>query len=139
MPEVMINYLAVLISAIATMVIGALWYSPILFGKIWIELSGVTQKKIEEAKKKGMSKSYLFTFIGSLITAYVLAHFVDYLEATTASGGAQLAFWLWLGFIAPVNLGMVLWEGKPFKLFLLNTLHHLVSLIVIAIILSVWV
>ena len=49
-----------------------------------------------------------------------------------------LAFWLWLGFFATTQLGMVMWEGKPVKLYIINTLHHLVSLVVMSAILAVW-
>jgi hypothetical protein len=45
----------------------------------------------------------------------------------------------WLGFMMPLNIGAYLWENKPFKLFALNTAHYLVSLIVMAAILAVWV
>jgi hypothetical protein len=52
-----INYLAVLVAALVSMVIGGLWYSPLLFGNIWMKLSGITQKDVEKAKKQGMMKS----------------------------------------------------------------------------------
>ena len=47
-----VNYLAVLVAAIVSMVIGGLWYSPLLFGNVWMKLSGITQKDVEKAKKK---------------------------------------------------------------------------------------
>ncbi len=137
--EATINYLAVLVSAIAAMVIGGLWYSPILFGKLWMKLSNITKKQIEEAKKKGMSKSYIVMFIATLVMSYILAHFVDYVEATTVIEAIQLAFWVWLGFIVTVLISSVLWEGKPTKLFLLNIFHYLVTLGVMSIILTLWV
>jgi hypothetical protein len=58
--------LAVVVAAIVSMVIGGLWYGP-LFGKMWVELSGMTEEKVATAKAKGMWKSYLIMFIGSLI------------------------------------------------------------------------
>src|SRR3989338_7247906 len=96
---VSINYLAVLVSAIASMVLGSLWFGP-LFGKQWMALMKFDKKTIEEAKKKGMgAKIWVILVISVLITSYVLAHFVDYLEATTVTAALQAAFWLWLGFI----------------------------------------
>lgn len=135
---VTINYLAVLVSAVASMIVGSLWYGPI-FGKIWISLSGFTKADMEAAKKKGMGKTYFLAFIFSLITAYVLAHFVDYLEATTITLGFIAAFWIWLGFIVPVQSGMFLWEGKSFKLYFLNIAYHIVNLFVMSAILVSWV
>ena len=67
MAQPAINYLAVLVSAIIGMIIGALWYSPLLFGKLWMKLSGMTEKQLNEAKKKGMGKMYLVAFIGVLL------------------------------------------------------------------------
>mgnify|MGYP001575846479 FL=1 len=134
-----VNFVAVVVAAIANMIIGSVWYAPPVFGKIWMELSGITGKKINEAKKRGMGKAYFAAFISSLVMSYVLACFIDYTGSTTASGGAQTGFWLWLGFIAPIQLGMVLWEGKPIKLYILNILHYLVTLMVMGVILAIWV
>jgi len=135
--EVSLNYIAIIVSGVVAMIIGYLWYGP-LFGKAWMKLSGFTPKDQEKAKKKGMTKSYIIMFIGVLVTAYVLAHFVDYMEATTFLAGMEVGCWLWLGFIAPVMLGMVLWEGKPVKLYLLNVIYQLIVIELMAGILAVW-
>ncbi|MBI3026774.1 DUF1761 domain-containing protein, partial [Candidatus Woesearchaeota archaeon] len=50
-----------------------------------------------------------------------------------------LGFWVWIGFLATTQIGMVLWEGKPIKLYIINTLHYLVVLAVMSAILAVWV
>jgi hypothetical protein len=78
-------------------------------------------------------------FVATLVMAFVLAHFVDYVEATTIGAAAQLAFWVWLGFSAPLLLGSFLWEGRPLRLWVLNAAYRLVELIVMAAILAVWV
>lgn len=138
MPTFEINYLAVLVSAAAGFVIGALWYS-VLFGKVWMKLSGMDKKKIEKGKKKGMAKSYVAGFATLLVMAFVLAHFVDMAEATTVLGGAQAGFWAWLGFVATIMLNKVIWEGKPVKLYVLDAAHYLVVLLAMGSILAVWV
>ena len=53
-----VNLLAVLVSGVAAMVIGALWYSPLLFGKLWMNGMGFTEAKMKEMKEKGMAASY---------------------------------------------------------------------------------
>ena len=133
-----INYWAVLVVAILANVIGALWYSPLLFGKQWMKLSGITPKQTPKMKQKA-NVSYAINVVASLVMAYVLAHYVDFAEAVTIAGGLQAGFWAWLGFIAPVQLGKVLWENQPFKLYLLNTGYYFVSLLVMGAILAVWV
>jgi len=133
-----INYLAVLVTAVISMVIGGLWYSPLLFGKLWMNLSNINQRDISKAKQKGMAMSYLAAFIGALVTSYVLAHFIDYTEATTITAGMTAGFWIWLGFIATTTLGVVLWEGKPIKLYLLNNAYSIINLLIMGAILAVW-
>lgn len=138
MTEFVINYWAVLTAAVANMVIGSLWYSQVLFGKTWMKLSGLTQEKMAEAKKKGIAKSYVWAFVGSLVMAYVLAQFLALGGVFGVGDALTLVFWLWLGFVVTIKLGDVLWAGDSVKLYLINIAHYLVSMWVMAIILTVW-
>lgn len=140
-----IDYLAVLASAIFMMVLGGLWYGP-LFGKKWVALMGFDQQKVADMQAKGMGamwKSYAFMALGSLIMSFVLAHSIifanSYLGTSGVAGGLQGGFWTWLGFVAPVTLGTVLWEGKSWTLWALNVGYYLVGLLAIGALLSVWV
>lgn len=135
---IQINYLAVLVAAIASMVIGALWFSPVLFGNLWMKLSNISKADIEKAKQKGMAKSYFWAFISTLVMAYVLANLINFTGSDTFAEGIRLGFWLWLGFIATVSLGRVLWEGKSFKLWILDNAHNLIAIIVMSAILVTW-
>lgn len=130
----MVNYMAILVAALASMVIGMVWYGP-LFRKQWMKLAGITPQSMKRMKlspKAAMSMG----FVASLVTAYVLSVFVGGVMAWTAA--ANFVFWIWLGFVAPVQLGAFLWEGKDFKLFILNTSYSLITLVVMAGILAVW-
>lgn len=129
-----VNYLAVFVTAIISMAMGMFWYSQKAFGKQWIELS-----KIKVSKKESMGQTMFIAFIASLITSFVMANFIKFTEAANLISGAQTGVLLWLGFVAPVQLGIVLWENKPVKLFLINTAHNLVNLAIIGAILAVWV
>ena len=137
-PNISVNYFAVLAATVASMIIGALWYSPVLFGNVWMRLSGKNKKDIDKSKQKGIGKSYLIAFFGSFVMVYVLAHFIAYVGADDIASGIQLGFWVWMGFIATVALGTVLWDGKPIKLYLINVFYQLVSLVVSGVILAVW-
>lgn len=136
-----INYLAVLVAAVASMVVGFLWYGPI-FGKKWMALSGITRTDIDKSKDKGMGKSYLLAFIGALLTAYTLYYFIffanTYFDKWGAMAGMASGFWAWLGFVVPLTLGSVLWEGKSWKLWTLNNSYHLINLLLFGAILSSW-
>lgn len=140
MQQVDINYLAVLVAAVASMVLGGLWYGP-LFGKMWMAQMGWAPERAQEMKK-GAGKGYAVQFIGSLVMSFVLAHALvfasSYLAVSGVSAGLTAGFWNWLGFIAPVTLGSVLWERKSMKLWLLNNSYYLVSLLMMGVILAVW-
>ena len=129
-----INYLAVLVAGIAAMIVGGLWYSKFLFGKMWMSLSGMTDASMAEAKSKGMTKLYVAQFILALIGAYALAYFVSALQISTVSSLFTIVFWLWLGFQMPLLAGSVVWENKSKKLFVLKTLGDLVTLAIMGVI-----
>ena len=121
-----VNYVAILVAAIANMVVGYLWYSKMLFGKAWMKLMG----KKDMGKKDSMLMMMGAGYISSVVMAYVLAIFIQLNGAATPLAGAMTAFWAWLGFVATVTLGSVLWEGKSIQLWVLNAAHHLVGMAV---------
>lgn len=131
-----LNHLAVFVAALASMIIGSLWYSPALFGNMWMELAGHSKKDMESSKKK-MPLIMGMGLLNSWIMAYVLGAFIA-LSATGAQEAAMLAFWIWLGFQATLLFGNVLWDMKPVNLFLINAAYQLVTLVVMALILASW-
>lgn len=137
-----INYLAVLIAAVAAMVVGFLWYGP-LFGKKWMAEIGATPDQIEAAKAKGMGKTYAMMIVSTLIMSYVMAHSmvfaIEYLKIGGLAAGFQGGFWNWLGFVMPVTLGSVLWDGKSWTYWFITAGYYLVSFIIMATILAYWV
>ncbi|MFQ5797138.1 MAG: DUF1761 domain-containing protein [Bacteroidota bacterium] len=137
MAEVDINLLAVLVAAIASMIVGAVWYSPALFAKRWLALMKKSEAELEQMKKKA-PRAYALSFVGALVMSYVLAHIVDCAQATTVAGGLESGFWLWLGFVGTTNLSGVLFEDRPTGLYLINMGHYLVSLLIMGAILAVW-
>lgn len=136
MADMMINYWAVLGATVASFVLGWIWHGA-LFQKQWMKLSGMTaasMKKMPLTAGQAMGLG----FVVQLVMSYVLAHIVNYMMAATFTDGAQLGFWIWLGFVMPLTAGAWIWEGKPFKLFILNTAYWLLALIISGGILAVW-
>lgn len=133
-----VNWLAILGATISAMVIGFLWYSPILFGKEWMELSKFKKGDIDQSKK-GMTRTYSVTMIGAFVTAYVLKLLMDLIYVTTVFEGMQLAFWIWLGFVATTMMTTVLYDKKPWALYLINSGYQLANLLAMAAILSYWI
>ena len=132
-----VNFLAIVVSAIVSMALGMLWYGP-LFGKAWMKMAGLSKEDMEKAKKAGMAKAYVITLFGALIMAYVLAHFVQAGNLATITGGAMIGFWAWLGFVATTSLSPILWEKKPWSLYVLNNGYTLAVLLANGAILAVW-
>ena len=132
-----VNYLAVLVAAVINMALGALWYSPVMFGKMWMQLMNFTPEKMAEAKK-GMGKAYVAAFLGALVMSYFLAVFVATFGAGSFGEGAQVGAFLWLGMIATTSLSAVLWEGKSPKLYYMFNSYQLVILVITGGMLAVW-
>ncbi len=126
-----VNLLAILVAAIANFILGMLWYGPV-FGKAWIKMMGWTPKQIAAARKKGMARSAIAGFISGLVTSFVLAAVLGFAQVTSLIEGLGIAFLLWIGFIATIMLGSVLWEGRDIKLYVLNVLYYLVSFLVMS-------
>ncbi len=124
-----VNYWAVLVSAIASMVIGSIWYGP-LFGKMFMHEMGMDtwSKEKQATMKKGMGLSYLAQFIASLVMFYVLAGLIEGFGHTSVGGGLLTGFVAWIGFVVPIKLGDAIWGGKA-KLFWLSIGNMLVTLL----------
>jgi hypothetical protein len=133
------NVIAVIVAAVIPMVVGMLWYSPVLFAKKWMALIGKTE---EEIKKEGPGKAYALSFIASIVMAYVMAHLVTYSSTFTGStgiaAGLETGFWSWLGFVVTTNSASVLFEFKPRGLYFINMGYQLVSMLLMGALLGVW-
>jgi hypothetical protein len=134
--QIFINYAAVVAAAIVSMVIGFLWYGS-LFKNTWMKVSGLTPDMSLEGKK-GMTKGYIFQFVGSLVTAFALAFFIKILGIDNVRGALVIALWAGLGFYATAALGSVLWEKKSWGYYFLNVSYDIVNLFVMSLILALW-
>jgi hypothetical protein len=128
------NHWAILVSALIQWFLGAAWYSPALFAKPWMAMVSVRTK----TKTVSMIVGMIASFVGSVVTSFILAHVVIWSGAATFSLGALIGFILWLGFIAAPLAASYIYEGRPFKLFAINTGYWLVALIVTGGLLAVW-
>jgi hypothetical protein len=128
-----LNYLAVIVAAVATMGIGWLWYSPVLFGKVWMQEINMTE---EDMKKANPLKAMLGSFLLTLVIGFNLAMFL--------AGPSDFCWGLIAGALAGIgwvatSFGIVyLFEGKSFTLFLVNAGYQAVSFIVMGGIIGVW-
>lgn len=131
--EFQLNYLAVLVAALSTFLIGGLWYSPAVFGKAWMKENGFT----EEGMKGGnMVKIFGVAFILGLISAVNLAMFMG--PENDPAMGAMWGFLAGAGWVATFVGTHYLFERRSFKLFLINAGYSIVALTVMGIILAAW-
>lgn len=135
-----INPWAVLVASLATMVIGFLWYSPLLFARPWMRLMGYDpddKAKLAEMQK-GAGKLYGITFLATVVSAVVLAKVIDITSVNAIFYGMKVGFGVWLGFVATVQLTGALFTKQPTKLFLINTGYQLACYLTMGAILAKW-
>lgn len=140
------EYLSILVVTAIIFVIGAVWYGPIGFGKKWMKLAGITPARMKSMKLKPWQAMGL-GFVASLLTYTVVDAIVSFaIGFAVAQGvtdgfwmiGARVGFFLWLGLVAPLQLGTFLWEGRSFKLFALNASYYLVAFVLAGSLLALW-
>ncbi len=135
-----VNLWSVLVAAVATMILGFLWYSPLLFAKPWTLAMGYdpNDKAKMEEMRKGAGKLYGITFVASLISAFVLAKIIDITTVNSTLYGMKIGFAVWLGFVTTVQLTSTLFKKRPIKLYWIDTGYQLVCYLVMGAILAKW-
>src|SRR3989442_14553355 len=104
MPTANINVLAVLVAAVLTMALGAVWYSPVLFAKQWMHAHGYTPEKVEEMKRRGGVRAYAGSFVGYLLMADVGGLLVSHTQGAGGVPGVWVGVLPGLGFPAAARL-----------------------------------
>lgn len=128
--NVEINWLAVVLAVVGAMVVGMVWYSKSIFGTVWMHLAGLDEAKM----KKHVIGPMVAAVVGSLLTAYVLAH-VSYLSHAFFKNSffmdaMNTAFWMALGFSVTTLVIHNSFEQKPWKLTWLAVGNRFVTLLV---------
>jgi len=128
-----INWLSVIVSAIAAFAVGSLWYSPVLFGKAWQVLN-----KFTETDMRGANMPLVFgtTFILNIIGAFVLDMFLGK-QATWVAGllAGLLVSVAWIATSFGINY---LFTRKPFRLFLIDAGYYVTFFAIMGAILGAW-
>ncbi|HAV11443.1 MAG TPA: hypothetical protein DCX32_02775 [Candidatus Moranbacteria bacterium] len=132
-----LNLWAILVAALANLIIGSLWYSPLMFGNMWMRLMGIDPRD-SSGMKKGAAKAMFFSFLGALVMAYVMALVVSFSGVTSLLNAIEVAFWLWLGFVAVTSISSVLYEKKRVEIYILSVIYYLIAMIAMVIIITLW-
>ena len=136
-----INYWAVLVAMLSSMVVGSVWYTPAVFGKRWARLAGADISDPDKTAAQAWMP-IVVTVLVSFVTAWALAgasaiawHFYDGSFLVAALVTSVL---LWAGFTAARFITHDAFEGRPSSLTVLNIAHELVTIVVMAVIIGVW-
>jgi len=130
-----LNLWPVLVSAVILWILGAAWYSPVLFAKPWMAALNITP---DPAKKKGLIAGMIASLVGDFILVLALDHVIQWAHARDLHWGAFIGFLVWLGFFAAPSLPQGIYENRPFRLFAINNGYWLVGLIGTGILLALW-
>ena len=132
-----INYWAVIVATLSTLVIGSVWYTPKVFGNAWMRLA-----KVDPDNAGNAAGPIVVTVIVSFISAWVLAGATyiawEFYDGSFLWAAVATALLLWLGFTAARFVTHDAFEGRPPALTALNVAHELVTFLVMAVIIGIW-
>jgi hypothetical protein len=130
--DVDLNWIAILVAAFVPIVLGAIWYSPVLFARPWMRAVGRTPEELT-----GASLGYAISVVGALVTSYVLARVIKWAEVDDLFNGALAGVLIWL-VIACVLAVNTYFGGRPLALWAIDVGYQLASLVVMGAILGAW-
>lgn len=135
--EVQVNYLAVVLAMLSSMVVGSIWYARSAFGNAWIKLARIDMSEDGSTVWKPIAIS----MVAGLITAYVLAHVAflsnQFFGNSFLQDALSTAFWMWLGFSAARFITHDAFEGRPMKLTAINISNDFVTIMVMGLVIGV--
>ena len=108
------SFFLIVVATILQFVLGALWYSPLLFGKWWMQIMECDSLSKDELKsmQKKMMPFYFVQLALTFFTTFSLSNFMYY---GSRLGFYHTAFWIWIGFMAPVSVASVIWANTKQK------------------------
>lgn len=131
-----INYIAVLLATLSSMVIGSIWYTPRVFGNYWMKKAGITPS----GNAKDAIRPILVTVLVSFITSWVLAGAAyvsyDFYGGSFLVNSVVTGIVLWGGFTAARFITHDAFDGRPTGLTVLNIAHEFVTILVMALIIG---
>lgn len=131
-----VSFIPIVVAGAVAVLIGWVWYHPTIFGSAWSRMSGISPDMMGGGQNMQALMSF-WGFVAAMVIAYVMSYFAIAWQVYDWIGALELAFWIWLGFVAPTMLTRVLWEQQPFRLYLINACYWYVTLSIMAVIVVV--
>lgn len=129
-----LNHLAVFVCALLSLVIGALWYSPVLFFKAWQKETGLSDEQVAKANPL---KTYSLTLLLAWIISYNLAFFLGD-SKTNWRWGLAAGLLAGAGWAATMFVIVSLFEQRSLKYMLINCGYITVYFALIGFVLGIW-
>ena len=129
------NYLAIAVCAVAYMILGAIWYSPAIFGKTWMKGIGKTK---EQVAADFSPLNYIYALVLAYIASYGIARVMLWTGVNELADAIKTGLLLGVCFVLATMAMNDKFEKRKCSLTVGNALYHIISFIVIAIILNVW-
>ncbi|MGI9541814.1 MAG: DUF1761 domain-containing protein [Cyclobacteriaceae bacterium] len=131
-----INYLATGVAALASFALGALWYSPVLFGKAWQKELGFTDEYLKEGN---MGKTFGSSFVLMAVMAFGMAMLVQgHGEDIGWAQGLHHGLYVGIGFVA-TSMGInYLYQRRSLKLWAIDSGYQILFLCIMGMILGAW-
>jgi hypothetical protein len=127
------NYLAIVIAAVAAWLAGAVWYG--VLAKPWVAAQGLTMEDFEarRAAMRGSAASYapfIIAFVADLVMAWILAGLLGHMGAVTLRNGVISAAFLWVGFVLTTMAVNYAFGSRGIRLYAIDAGHWLLVLLV---------
>jgi len=119
-----VNWLAVIVAAVAGIIVGFIWYAPQVFGRRWARASGIELPQPGQVQPM----TYIGGVITAAVTAYILAVLIGAVGATTLVDGVIVAVVVWVGFVATWLASGVFFERRSTEWWAINAGQAIVSL-----------
>ena len=137
-----INWLAVVVCVVVSLVSGTIWYNPKTFFPTWWKAIGMSENDAPGVAG-AMGMTWTLTILASFVQAVFMSLMVNAFGRLTPGGatfisGAGVGFMLWLGFIAPTYLVNKLFAGHGFKIWAIEAGNHLINFVLFGAILGAW-
>ena len=127
--ELRMNWFALAIASIVCHIFGGLFYGP-LFGAAWRKSSGISFAQFSKRAVKDQRARYVSAFLITVFVNYGFAWLIQNMHINSLSSVISLSWLIFLGFVATVQSSTILWEGKSFHFFLINSLHRLGTILI---------
>jgi fatty acid desaturase len=130
-----INWLSVLVAAIAYFALGALWYS-LLFSKKWVAYQNIDRD--DPRFKTGVAATMISSFVLMFIATAGLAILIELMGMMNVSAGFKLGLLTGICFSATAISITYLYTKKPFGLHLIDNSYHILAHAIAGAIIVLW-